>query len=275
VDARRPVGRALELSDLDADHLGLGEHLGGGVQVGEGHAVGHEVVGGDDAGIQHVAVDVDVDGPAGHRDPELLGHRGSRLDQGDDAGVEDLLLGRVDVPGADQDCAVRGHAGAEPGVPEPERGAVRQAAEVAGRGGVGSVEVGVGVEPDDDGVGPVRGDDRQGGQGDGAAAGRGDRDLTGAEDAVELRGHRLERRPGRLQLLRPAHRQRRLWGSDARGRRPEPSRELRRQLARPEHGEIVVVAGAAGVVDERWECGGAHGWLLSPYEPRPSWQRRR
>lgn len=56
-----------EITDLDADHLAAGEHLGHPAQLGQAQAAVDEVIGRQDAGRQHVAVDVDVDGPADHR----------------------------------------------------------------------------------------------------------------------------------------------------------------------------------------------------------------
>ena len=72
---------ALELADLDADELGLGENLGGGPEVVEGHAVWNEVVGGDSARVEDVAVDVHVDGATGHDAAEIVGHGWADLHQ--------------------------------------------------------------------------------------------------------------------------------------------------------------------------------------------------
>ena len=51
----------LELGDLDSDRVEPAQGVHGGVQVGEVESVGNAVVGGDDAGLEDVAVEVDVD----------------------------------------------------------------------------------------------------------------------------------------------------------------------------------------------------------------------
>jgi hypothetical protein len=97
------VGWGLELSDLDADDLVLGDDRGSGVEVVETEAVFDAVVRGDDAGIEYVAVDVHVDRTARDCSLQLLGEVGSVSDELDGALVDEGLLRRVDVAGAAQD----------------------------------------------------------------------------------------------------------------------------------------------------------------------------
>lgn len=91
----------------------LGDHRRAGPEVVERQAARVLVVGGHDARLQHIAVEMDVDRAAGDRPAEALRQVVPRADVRDGVAGDQLFLEAVEVALADQHDPVEPEAGAE------------------------------------------------------------------------------------------------------------------------------------------------------------------
>jgi len=103
-------------------------------------APGTGVVGRDDAGLEDVAVEMEVHGSVSHRFPESRGDLVTDGDQLDGACVDELLLEGVEVAGSAEHDVAGGQGSAQAWVPQAGGAGQVEPAEVPG-GGVGGVQL--------------------------------------------------------------------------------------------------------------------------------------
>ena len=194
---------------------------------------------------------MDVYRAAFHRGDDSPRKVGARQHFGQPARIDRSAFGRIDVAHAHKDRLVRCEAGSQAGVPQAERPGKREPSQVVARRALGRVDVGVGVKPDNDGVGPVGGDDRKCRERHRAASHDADRPRSLPKDAFIAAAHGDQVGSRQLQLDVP-----RLSGGGAAGayrvgEGPQAHAQRAGQQMGGYHRSVVAVPGSARVMRQR------------------------